>query len=186
MSTTSTVSFDNCEQLNLYDDVYMHLRNRDVHGFTSDDDVYMHLRNRDVHNSHESLHTNVMPDTTVKSHVNAVHVKHAKPCKKVNFSQSDETDYDEIYMHLRNRDVMSHHDFQDSSVPKLRQEEEKYENLSDDEIYMHLRNRDIMTHHDFNDSSLEKTYTSVMDYFDSREKQIISRLTSLKKLIGYE
>ena len=185
MSTTSNVSFDNCEQLNLYDDVYMHLRNRDVHGFTSDDDVYMHLRNRDVHNSHESLHTNVMPDTTVNSHVHAVNVKHAKPCKKVNFSQSDETDYDEIYMHLRNRDVMSHHDFQDSNVPKLRKEE-KYENLSDDEIYMHLRNRDIMTHHDFNDSSLEKTYTSVMDYFDSREKQIISRLTSLKKLIGYE
>ena len=47
---------------------------------------------------------------------------------------------------------------------------------------MHLRNRDIITH---NDSSLEKTYTSVMDYFDSSEKQIISRLTSLKKLIGY-
>ena len=59
MSTTSNVSFDNCEQLNLYDD------------------VYMHLRNRDVHNSHESLHTNVMPYTTFNSHVHDLNVKHA-------------------------------------------------------------------------------------------------------------
>jgi hypothetical protein len=177
--------------MNLHDDVYMHLRNRDVHegmtyddmcmylrnrdGDITDDDIYMHLRNRDVHNSHELL------DSTVKSA--AVHVKHAKRCKKVNFSQNDETYYDEIYMHLRNRDIMTHGDFQQSNLPELEQEKkEKYENLSDDEIYMHLRNRDIMTH---NDSSLEKTYTSVMDYFDSREKQIISRLTSLKKLIGF-
>lgn len=163
MSTTSNVSCDNSQQLNLYDD------------------VYIHLRNRDVHNQYELLDSTVMPDTTVKPHAHAVHVKHAKPSKKVNFSQSDELDYDEIYMHLRNRDIMSHHDFHESNLPKLR--EEKQENLSDDEIYMHLRNRDIITH---NDSSLEKTYTSVMDYFDSREKKIISRLTSLKKLIGCE
>ena len=61
------------------------------------DDVYMHLRNRDVHNLHEQV------NSTVKSHV---YTRHRRSCKKVNFSNNDY--YDEIYMHLRNRDVMTH------------------------------------------------------------------------------
>ena len=140
------------------------------------DDVYMHLRNRDVHNLHEQV------NSTVKSHV---YTRHRRSCKKVNFSNNDY--YDEIYMHLRNRDIKTHCKSQKRCVQKIKIQEEDDENiLYNDEIYMHLRNRDVMTHNNkISNNALENKYKSVIDYLYPSEKKIIARLPSLRKFIGY-
>lgn len=175
--------------MNTENDVYLHLRNRDVFGLHQDwkgmndneknkkpskyaevdvDDIYMHLRNRDVFGVHEDL----------KERNDDKYQHNKKESKHVEF------DVDDIYMHLRNRDVFENHRVEE----KVRFPKEYSEAIEEDEIYLHLRNRDIIDtivehRHQKNrenmtlvNSRLSNVYDTFVDFFDREKHNMVTRM----------
>lgn len=151
MTTMTTMKSVKFVEYPTSDDVYMHLRNRNV--FIDDEysETYLHLRNRDIKMNCDDL------DTTrpigPKSH------------------DKMQGDVDEVYMHLRNRDVWNHlHDNSDIEM----EDDDIYMHLRNRDVYeMHEVVKFVKSQCN---EKKERRYSSPLDFYDLRDKQILKTL----------